>query len=202
MAEWKLFDDDTVPEHTTVAWYGARERAPHLEQDDHKERLLEAAHLVDWAVTCMIPPSEAPTVVDLGCGDGGLLSLLRSSHVPCRAWGYDLQPSNIQPAVDERGVDARYGDIWGPGIEWGAIAVATEVLEHLVAPHLFVARIAEHARILIASSPAFESADAHYPFHTWAWDKAGYVDLLSSGGFSVVKHEIVGGAQVVAGVRS
>jgi trans-aconitate methyltransferase len=202
VAEWKLFEDDTIPEHTTASWYAARERAAHLEQPDHKERLLAAARLVDWAVTSLMPPSIVPTVVDLGCGDGGLLSLLKSSHVPCRAWGYDLQPSNIRPAVAARHVDARYGDIWGPQIEWGNVAVATEVLEHLTAPQLFVQRVAEHSRILIASSPAFESPDAHYPFHTWAWDKAGYVELLNAGGFTVVKHDIVGGAQVVAGVRS
>lgn len=201
MTEWKLFEDNTVPECTTAAWYAARERAPHLEQDDHTERLLAAATLVDWALTSL-PAGVEPTVVDLGCGDGGLLWLLKQSHVPCRAWGYDLQPSNIDPAVTVRQVDARYGDIWSPDIEWGTIAVATEILEHLVAPHQFVQRIAEHSTILIASSPAFESADVHYPFHTWAWDKVGYVWLLNKGGFAVVKHDIVGGSQVVMGMRS
>ena len=188
-----VFEPGTVPEWTTAEWYASRDRAPHLEQDAHKARLAKTAEFV--AVSAQ--RFDAPTVVDLGAGDGGLLSLLPAD---LKAWGYDLQPSNVEGA-GERGVDVRYGDILGDGIEWARIAVATEVLEHLVDPAAFVRRVADHADVLVASSPAWENAESHYEFHTWAFDFDGYRELLEQGSFDVIRHEDAGGFQVAMGVR-
>ena len=85
MAEWKLFDGDQA--HVSTAEFHAhRERAPHLEQSGHRDRLLTAASFVMTAVGL-----GARSASDLGCGDGGLLSLLAGR---VDAWGYDFQPSN------------------------------------------------------------------------------------------------------------
>lgn len=195
MAEWQLFEPGTVPEWTTPQWYAGRDRAPHLEQVAHKARLHKAAEFVQAAAI----EHRLRTVVDLGAGDGGLLSLLKGSGL--KAWGYDLQPTNTTAAASERGVDVHLGDVVAGHIEWGEIAVATEMLEHLVDPHAFVRRVAEHARVLVASSPAWETGDSHYEFHTWAWDYDGYRALLEQGGYEVVRHEDAAGFQVALGVR-
>jgi 2-polyprenyl-3-methyl-5-hydroxy-6-metoxy-1,4-benzoquinol methylase len=196
--EWQLFESGTIPPWTTPDWYASRERAPHLEQDFHKERLHKAAEFVEQAAT----DYRLRTVVDLGAGDGGLLSLLKASQVPrLKAWGYDLQRSNTEAAKTERDVDVYYADVTADHVEWGQIAVATELIEHLVDPRAFVRRVAEHARVLIASSPAWETGDSHYEFHTWAWDYDGYRLLLEQCGFEVVRHEDANGFQVAMAVR-
>lgn len=193
--EWQLFEPGTVPEWTTPGWYTGRNRAPHLEQDFHRARLHKAAEFaVDAAARYGLS-----TVVDVGAGDGGLLSLLTGTP-GLRAWGYDLQHTNTTAATTERGVDVRYGDVTTDPIEWGAITVATEVLEHLLDPHKFVRTVAEHSKVIVASSPAWETGDAHYEFHTWAWDYDGYRALLEHAGYKVVRHEDAGGFQVALGV--
>jgi 2-polyprenyl-3-methyl-5-hydroxy-6-metoxy-1,4-benzoquinol methylase len=189
MREDQLFDAGTIPEYTTAEWYAERESAPHVDQDLHRPRLDAAAHYVQ-----MMVDGRRRTVVDLGAGDGGLLSLLPAS-VKEHAWGYDLQQSNVDAAA-HRGVDVRYGDVINGEVDWGDIAVATEMLEHLIDPHEFVRRIWQHSTVLIASSPWTETREEHYDFHTWAWDLDGYTRMLESGGWQVVDRQTRGMFQI------
>lgn len=191
--EWRLFDEGTVPEYTCPQWYATREHAPHLEQKEHRARLMASATLVAQAAF----QSGLSTVVDLGSGDGGLLSLLGPTLT---GWGYDLQPENLA-AAKERGVDVRYGDVVSDDIEWGQIAVCTEMLEHLVDPHAFVRKVFEHVQVLVCSSPRLENASSHYEFHTWAWDEQGYRNLLEQAGFVVKRQQRVFGFQVLLAMR-
>lgn len=193
MGEWRLFDEGTIPECTTPEWYLSREHAPHLEQKSHRARLLLSANFVGQIAAT----SQLRTVVDLGSGDGGLLSLLGPALT---VWGYDLMPANIAAAKD-RDVDVRYGDVLHDPIEWGDIAVATEMLEHLVDPHGFVETIAAHCRALVCSSPWQERPGAAYEFHTWAWDFDGYRSMVEGGGWKVRTHQTAGPFQVVLAVR-
>jgi SAM-dependent methyltransferase len=191
--EWRLFDEGAVPEYTTAEWYVGRESAPHLEQDGHRDRLMQTAAFVAQAAFGY----HLVTVVDLGCGDGGLLSLLGSG---LKAWGYDLSPANVEASKD-RGVDVRYADVLAGEVDWGDIAVATEMLEHLVDPHAFVSRIAEHARVLVCSSPADERPGRAYEFHTWCWDELGYRQMVERAGFIVKAYRRVNRFQVMMAVR-
>jgi hypothetical protein len=208
MGEWRLFPEGTVPEYTKPSWYAGRSRAPHLEQGEHRDRLIEAAAQVHAAAVEFF--DHMPTVSDLGAGDGGLLSILDRSRI-IAAWGYDLQQTNVDAARDERGVSVSLGDVvegWlrlepdGPThpIRFGDISVCTEMLEHLVDPHWFVKSIVQ-SRVLVASSPWTENDQNHYEFHTWAFDQAGYRALLEQGGYRVVRQEIRGMFQVLTGVR-
>lgn len=193
MGEWRLFEEGTVPEYTTPEWYTTREHAPHLEQASHRGRLFLSAHLIAE----LVMGRGFTTVVDLGAGDGGLLSLLGPSVT---AWGYDLMPANLE-AAKHRGVDVRYGNVLTDPVQWGQIAVATEMLEHLVDPHAFVRTIAEHTRALVCSSPWNERPGSAYEFHTWAWDFDGYRALVEQAGFQVRKHKTVDAFQVILAVK-
>jgi hypothetical protein len=139
------------------------------------------------------------SVVDLGCGDGGLLSVLQplSFERDVPMWGYDLQRTNVNPAVLERNVDVRYGDVVAGEVEWGDLAVCTEFLEHLVDPVEFVRKVARNTQYMVASSPRTETGNSHYEFHCWAWDEPGYEAMAERGGFEVVRHEGVGMFQVL-----
>lgn len=190
--EWRLFDEGTVPEYTQPGWYAGRGHAPHLEQG-HRPRMEHAAAFIAEAAFSR----GLRTVVDLGAGDGGLLSLLGPALT---AHGYDLMPENLQ-AAKERGVDVRYGDVLEDNVEWADIAVCTEMLEHLVDPHGFLRALPDSVKVLVCSSPRDERAGAAYEFHTWAWDFDGYRALVEQAGFTVQRQRPVGRFQVILAVR-
>ena len=190
--EWKLFDGNDS-EFIKAEWYKDRVAAHHLEEEGHSQRLVMSAQLVKQATKM-----GANTVVDLGCGDGGLLQLLKNMGIT--AWGYDLMPKNIEYAVNVRGVDARYTDFNSDDIVYGDVAVMTEVLEHMIDPHKIVRELP--SKYLVASSPFNETGENHYEFHLWAWDQAGYDNLITQGGYTIVnKLYSSGWSQIVLAVR-
>jgi len=190
--EWKLFSDGNV-NFVDAEWYKEREAAHHLEEDGHVDRLNIADYLIGRAIDM-----GGASIVDLGCGDGGLLQLLKKYVTP--SWGYDLMPTNIDHATRIRGVDARYTDFNNDEIEYADIAVMTEVLEHLEDPHKVVRELP--SKYLIASSPYTETDEYHYEFHLWAWDPEGYAALMAQGGYKVLQHMLVAGwSQVLLCVR-
>lgn len=192
MAEHRLHDPAVVPECTTRQWYAGREHAPHLEQPTHRARLLAAASAVVEAGQML----GASTVVDLGAGDGGLLSLLGPGLT---GWGYDLQPTNVA-AARNRNVDVKLADITTDPIVWGEIVVATELLEHLRDPHGLVIQAARHGRALVCSAPCEETRESHYEHHVWAWDQTGFAAMITNGGWRIVRHGTVSATQIVLAV--
>lgn len=142
------------------------------------------------------------TVSDLGCGDGGLLSLIQDDvH---QAWGYDFQPSNAV-AWPERGVDGALLDVFGADagrVKLGTISAVTEVLEHLTDPHAAVRWIAGTSKFVVASSPWDEGPDDHDECHAWAWDQAGYRRLIEQGGYRILHHGQSSRFQLILGMRT
>lgn len=200
--EWRLYPEGETPHVSTAEFHADRERAPHLEQPIHRPRLEKAAEFV-WLAIAEMGSTDLVTVSDLGCGDGGLLSLLRNSD-GVTAWGYDFQPSNAA-GWRERGVTAYALDVFGADREAivpGEISVCTEVLEHLADPHGIVEWLAGASEYLVASSPWTETDLSHDACHAWAWDMDGYRALLEGGGFQVIRHETVGMFQVILGRSS
>lgn len=201
--EWKLFEGDVAP-FTDSEFYRDREAAHHLEQGGHTERLILAAEYVRFAADGLMGSIWGdiifePGIVDLGCGDGGLIQLLWSNY-GLKAWGYDMQPSNVEYARSVRNVDVRLTDFGTDStIQYGEIAIMTEVLEHLTDPHGTLRNLP--SKYLIASSPFHETGDAHYEFHNWAFDDDGYDALLEQAGYTVIKHEHAWLNQVLLGVR-
>jgi SAM-dependent methyltransferase len=191
--EWKLFNESN-PEFARAEWYEDIESAHHLEEEHHRGRLIAALDFVNIAIDM-----GGDSVVDLGCGDGGLLELLKQNNI--KSWGYDLMPKNIEYATNIRNVDARYTDFKNDEIEYADIAVMTEVLEHLENPHETVKNLP--SRFLVASSPYNENNIHHYEFHLWAWDNQGYIDLMNSGGYDVLYIKNVSGwSQIVLAIRN
>lgn len=186
MTEWKLFNDET-PYVSTFAFHEHRDRAPHLEQADHRKRLETCARL--------IRDLNPASVVDLGCGDGGLLSLI--SDIP--SWGYDFQPANTGGWI-LRAVTAEQRDVFNAFDvpQWGELAVMTEVLEHLADPHAVVEWVSRNCGLVVASSPKDETGDRHGDCHAWAWDMDGYRALFDPH-FEVINHFGLDWSQILVG---
>lgn len=198
MTEYRLFKG-LVPEVSTFEYHRNRPRAPHLEQDFHRWRLYKARDFVALAVL-----QGARSVSDLGCGDGGLLSLVQ--EIPgVRAWGYDFHPASQQGWRD-RGVTAYARNVFEPDsplnrglpdAEFGDVVVMTEVLEHLADPHGALRRLRDRADHLVCSSPWNERPGMHSDCHAWAWDIDGYPRMIEDAGWTIDRHESVGMFQVV-----
>lgn len=199
MSEWRFFEGD-VPYVSTAEFHADRGRAPHLEQAHHRPRLLRAAEL---AVMAMATMGRTGTVSDLGCGDGGLLSLLHTRY-GLECWGYDFAPANMVGWI-ERGVSAQQMDVFGADrdkIEFGDVTVVTEVLEHIADPHGAVRWIGEHSPWIVASSPHTEGPWGHDECHAWAWDPDGYRALIEQGGYEIVEHNGLTPFQIILARRT
>jgi hypothetical protein len=187
----------------TTDWYREREHAPHAEQGVHRPRMdAVCAFCMDY-----VTRFGARSIVDLGAGDGGMLSMIearfaRRPGIP-QLWGYDLMPTNVAFAQEHRQQAVTYVDFIDEPIVWGDLAVITECLEHLKDPHVMVRRIYENAQGVVASSPASETAESHDECHAWVWDMEGYRAMFEGAGFRVVAHEFIRGGydfQVLMGV--
>lgn len=198
MTEYRLHPAGEIPYVSTYDFHADRERAPHLEQPIHRDRLNKAYEYARYAAGLF--DFEPVYVSDLGCGDGGLLQLLKDAD-DIEAYGYDFQPSN-QEGWEQRGVKAAALDVFGvdrEDVALGEIAICTEVLEHLADPHGALDWIANTSRFVVASSPHTETNVSHDACHAWAWDFEGYEFLLADHGWRVIRHEKVGMFQVILG---
>lgn len=197
MTEWKLFDGD-VAHVSTFDFHSDRERAPHWEQSIHRPRLEQAvrfvldARQIDDGVT---------KVVDLGCGDGGLIAHLNDNWQNLiAAVGYDFQPSNIA-GWTERGLVSQtfamdFVKNWTYVID-ADVYVITECLEHLTDPHMMLRNIRARGAQLVCSSPWTEHYASHDECHAWAWDFEGYEQLVINAGFAIREHVKEGMFQVI-----
>lgn len=200
MPEYKFFDGDEAYV-STFAFHEHRERAPHLEQEVHQARLKIAA---EFAVLAFErhqqfgPVNHALTrLIDLGCGDGGLLSLLKN-YAGLVATGYDFAPANVA-GWEERGVDAEalnFVKEW-PVVPYADVYVMTEVLEHLTDPHQMVRRVKSRGAQLVASSPRYETFASHDECHAWGWDMEGYAAMVTQEGLRIKEHVGTGLFQVL-----
>jgi len=190
--EWKLFQGNSS-EFASEEWHKDRAAAHHIDQKSHRPRMLTALDYVLDAINL-----GASTVVDLGCGDGGMLALLKEKNI--KSWGYDITPANVECAKTTRNVDARLINFKKDQIEYGDVALLTEVLEHLEDPHGTIKNLP--SKYLIASSPYNEDDKNHPPYHIWAWDEEGYRNLVQNNGYKILKYSKVSGwSQVLLAIK-
>lgn len=198
MSEWRLFPEGTVPYVSSFEFHARRARAPHLDQPAHWPRLHVAGRYLREAA------GELDTWSDLGCGDGGLLSITQDAFR--QAWGYDFQPSNAA-GWPERHVTAYQLDAFSPAkrhlVQLGRVVSCTEVLEHLADPHGVLAWLVDDpvTEALVCSSPVNEGPDSHDECHAWAWDYDGYEAMIDNAGWKIRKHEVIDTFQVVWAVK-
>jgi trans-aconitate methyltransferase len=192
MASYRLFDQ--APEYSTAEWHKDRAVSDHIHEAAHRGRLVRALADVTYLLDF---DQEAKTVGDFGCGNGGMLWMLKQRMPDIKTWGYDISPLAVEWATEKYGVNATLVDFPNdPHIKVPDIAVLTETLEHLVDPPDFLKRLKHGGvRWIVASSPMWEDDQNHYEFHLWAWDSQGFKKLFADAGYYILAHYgLVGGA--------
>lgn len=193
MIEHRFYPLGETPIVSTAEWHAPRARARHREEWPHGGRLSRALEYARLAAG-----DGATSLVDLGAGDGGFLSMVAEELPALTAWGYEFTPANLEGAT-ERGVTVHQANFLIDPVNIGDIAVITEVLEHLDDPHGQLRRIRSGgARWLICSSPIGETPESHDEAHVWGWDMEAYAAMITAAGWNVTHHTQVGIFQVVA----
>lgn len=167
--EYKLFNQ---PHSHDSNFYKDREMADHINQDQHRDRLLWIAN----KVIELSKDKDILTIGDFGCGNGGLLDYLKDK-VTQSLYGYDLQPSNVEFAQrNDRNVLLK--DFINEPVVYPDLMVCTETLEHLVSPHDFLSKVAKNTKYVLASTPGYETPSFHAPFHLWVWTDESFKDIF------------------------
>jgi 2-polyprenyl-3-methyl-5-hydroxy-6-metoxy-1,4-benzoquinol methylase len=144
-------------------------------------------------------------ILDLGCGDGRLLAMLREHGAP----GWQLEGLDFSEAAvarcRARGFPARAGrveDFDAPDASFDAV-VMMQILEHLDDPRSALARVAALLRpggVLVVETPNVGGLDYrwfrgrywgmyHFPRHWNLFSSEGLARLLRESGFTVVGTE-------------
>ena len=170
VTEYKFTDADY---RSTAEFHADREAADHLNQPEHRARLWLVAGLVN---DLLYRNGYDRHVIDYGCGNGGLISLLHGTKVI----GYDFCPANVA-AAKAAGRNVEFHNFVEHPVTCD-IAVMTEVLEHMLNPHQFLAAL--DAPTLVASVPNGETPDRHGDCHVWGWDVPGFSAMLTGAGYT------------------
>ncbi len=153
--------------------------------------------------TRLLPAAEAQ-VVDVGCGDGRLLDILKTSCPPgWRYHGIDWSADAIE-RVRRKGYDARSGDVSRMDLtDWAGkfdLAVTHQLIEHVRDPRDLLAKlrgILKPGGVLSVETPDINAWDFrllsrrywagyHIPRHFYIFDKKNFSELAREVGFEVI----------------
>jgi SAM-dependent methyltransferase len=153
--------------------------------------------------TALVPGPEAD-VVDIGCGDGRLLDILKASCPPAwRYHGVDWSAEAIA-RVRGKGYDARSGDVSRMDLtDWAGkfdLAVMHQLIEHVRDPRDLLAKVRSILKpggVLSVETPDINAWDFrllskrywagyHIPRHFYIFDKKNFSALAREVGFEVV----------------
>lgn len=204
--EYRFYPNVDVPPVSTFAFHRDRASVAHFEQQIHKSRFAQIvsdfAGVVRTIYAHKLVEYGKLSVIDLGCGDGGLLQHIVNYYPHVVPRGYDFQPSN-EAAWARRNISSRtrlmnFVDEWD-NIPEANVYIITEVLEHLADPHEMVRRIRARNAFIIASSPWGETMMSHDECHAWGWTFTGYHQMMRDAGFTTKYHHAAGPFQVFTG---
>jgi 2-polyprenyl-3-methyl-5-hydroxy-6-metoxy-1,4-benzoquinol methylase len=179
----KTFDK---PHSHDAEWYKDREAVDHINQSNHRPRLLQVQ---DYLIE-LLAKHPNYTICDFGCGNAGLVREIQSK-VSNKIWGYDLCPANVKDAHSKGNENnVFYTDfINDNNLEYPDIVICTEVLEHLVDPDAFITKLLNNGvKYIIASSPNYETPTNHEPYHLWVFNGDSYKEMFIDTGWDVITH--------------
>ena len=167
-------------------------------------------------VVAILKRFSSRKVLDLGCGNGALCSILSNEGFEVSGVEYDVEgfqiASSSNPNINfyNLGVQDSPSDLVEREGLFDAV-VSTEVIEHLFSPHLlpiFASQVLSHDGYLIITTPyhgyfknlvlsILNKWDTHFTAlwhggHIKFWSRKTITELLKENGFSVVAFSGVG----------
>ena len=111
----------------------------------------------NWLIE-QLPKKISGKVLDAGCGDGGMLEVIKKTHPLVKVYGVDISKKGVSIA-GKRGVKAKVADL-NKKIphkkNFFDFVIAHEVIEHLVDPDKFLeesARVLKKGGYLVITTP-------------------------------------------------
>ncbi len=108
---------------------------------------------------------EFTSVLDVGCSEGYFSQLLRD-HFGAEVWGVDLSTVALAKAHEKYGLPVAAADAKRLPFADGSfdLVYSTEVIEHVLDPHLMVAELRRVSRgAVLVTTPISQTEDEHEP---------------------------------------
>jgi SAM-dependent methyltransferase len=95
------------------------------------------------------------SIVEVGCGAGGVLASLRAKHPSVSMVGYDIAPaaSSFWPQHVSMNIDFHVGDFLELNRLKHNVVLLLDVVEHLTDPFSFLTKLREHGELFIFHIP-------------------------------------------------
>lgn len=135
------------------------------------------------------------SIGDFGCGNGGLIELLKQKLPNIDIYGYDFCIGNVQDAK-KRGLNVELKDITKDEIRYPDLIIIAEFLEHLENPHDILQKI-PNGVFVVATVPNYENIQNHAHCHLWAWDEDGFFEMFRKYGFEILQKGNLQKSQIV-----
>ncbi len=131
-------------------------------------------------------------LLEIGCAGGELLAIARA-----RGWqtqGIEISPQAAQSARDEHGLDVRTGTLeeHADAVHRPCVAVANDVLEHVLSPHGFLAtlrRILEPGGWISLETPNWGGAWRRLGGPRWLGINRFHIFLFNAGSLLRLMHQ-------------
>lgn len=179
----RLFKDD--PDYN-FEFYQQGVYSEPLHHSQNKEsglRVMLTAAMIEY----LFLQRDIRTVLDLGCGDGGLLrSIYREDK---KFMGIDLSKANTEFA-DDYLFEVRNEDFTKIDIPRSDLIIICETLEHLVDPIETIKRL--NCKYLVASTPMDETLERHSPLHLWGFEKGELAKIVEREKYKILNEVFIG----------
>ncbi|MDD2518770.1 MAG: class I SAM-dependent methyltransferase [Bacilli bacterium] len=137
---------------------------------------------------------EYENVLDIGCGDGGLLSLLKQRYPNTIAWGLTISEDEAL-SVKSKGLNAIVGE--ATELQFNnkefALVISRHMLEHSPYPEEIIKemnRVLKDQGTAIICVPAVESELAFaWPDHFSVLKRETWIKMFTNNGFEIIKND-------------
>lgn len=171
---------------TTEAWYKAKEAKHHIDEGGGSSMRIYLLVGALFHLFKFFPDTRS--ILDLGCGDGGLINLLADNFPDRKYRGIDINPDNIKfaqsrilklfevhPSVD---IEVRTGNLITESGFSADVVILGDVLEHLHDPDSVLKKV--HAKYVAISTPWNEPTKPNEVEHIWSWDRIGLENMVKA----------------------